>query len=396
VCSSDLYLVSNRVTEGKRKLYIFLISHRNLIFRETDLDSSFVRNAHILRNTSSTFKSETDPDSAYSNYTGALNYMYIRLLQPVESLLKGHKLIIIPDEEIGWLPFDAFLKIKPGSGQYDYEGLHYLINDYTFSYGYSSSLIFSSDNGLKRGADVISFSPSYGYPKVSGTTPNSLGGALSEIESVYKWFKGKMYIGDKATKANFKDALHSQAIFHLAMHSMSDSLNSRYSYMLFDALNGPPESGRLYNYEISLSRLRSPMVVLSACNSGTGTLYSGEGLMSLARGFILAGASSVIKTAWEVNDDASSKIITGFYKNLSNGKPKNEALRQAKLDYLKRTPPAFANPYYWAAYEVLGDNAPVSNNYLVMISVVSGLAVILAGGLFYYFKRRRIFSDRSR
>ncbi len=74
------------------------------------------------------------------------------------------------------------------------------------------------------------------------------------------------------------------------------------------------DDGKLYNYEISLSRLRSPMVVLSACNSGTGTLYHGEGLMSLARGFILAGASSVIRTAWEVNDEVSADIISRFYQ----------------------------------------------------------------------------------
>jgi CHAT domain-containing protein/tetratricopeptide (TPR) repeat protein len=390
------YLLSNSISEGKKKLYIFLISSDNLIFRETDLDSLFRRNALILRNTTSPVRSESDPKISFANYTGALNYMYLNLVKPVEGLFRGNKLIVIPDEEIGWLPFDAFLKSNPEPGQSDYEGLDYLINDYTFSYGYSSSLIFSSDTGIKRGAEVISFSPSYGNQTASGQTPNTLGGAESEIESIYRWFKGKMYNGDQATKLNFVEALLSPAIFHLAMHSMSDSINSRYSYMLFDTRNGQTESGRLYNYEISLSRLRSPMVVLSACNSGTGTLYSGEGLMSLARGFILAGASSVIKTAWEVNDDASSKIITSFYRYLSKGKRKNEALRLAKLEYLKSSSPAFTNPYYWAAYEVLGDNAKVTNNYLVMISTVSGLIVILAGGLFLYFRRRRIFSDRSR
>ena len=107
------------------------------------------------------------------------------------------------------------------------------------------------------------------------------------------------------------------AIFHLAMHTVSDSTNSRYSYMLFDTHNDTLEDGRLYNYEISLSRLKSPMVVLSACNSGTGTLYHGEGLMSLARGFILAGASSVIMTSWAVNDEISADIISGFYHSLA-------------------------------------------------------------------------------
>jgi CHAT domain-containing protein len=82
--------------------------------------------------------------------------------------------------------------------------------------------------------------------------------------------------------------------------------------------------------------------------------------MSLARGFILAGASSVVKTAWAVNDEASSEIISVFYDHLADGKAKNEALRLAKLDYLKKAGPAYANPVYWAAYEIMGDNAPVT------------------------------------
>ena len=139
------------------------------------------------------------------------------------------------------------------------------------------------------------------------------------------------------------------------------------------------------------------MVVLSACNSGTGTLYFGEGLMSLARGFTLAGASSVIKTAWEINDQASADIMTRFYFHLSKGREKNEAMRLAKLEYLKNSPPAFKNPYYWAAYEVLGDNTPITRNSGVYYDIIIGLIVIISGGtVLFYFKRRRIVSDRSR
>ena len=118
--------------------------------------------------------------------------------------------------------------------------------------------------------------------------------------------------------------------------------------------------------------------------------------MSLARGFILAGASSVIKTAWEVNDEASADIITRFYYHLSKGKQKDEAMRLAKLEYLKESSPAFTNPYFWAAYEVLGDNAPVARNNLRSVLIIISLILILATGiLLFYFKRRRIFSDRS-
>src|ERR1035437_9803036 len=121
-------------------------------------------------------------------------------------------------------------------------------------------------------------------------------------------------------------SLKKPVILHLAMHSMSDSINSKYSYLLFDTHNVPEKEGKLYDYEISLTRIISPMVVLSACNSGTGTLYFGEGLMSLARSFTLAGASSVIKTTWEMNDEVSASIMTKFYFHLSKGDRKSTRL----------------------------------------------------------------------
>jgi LPXTG-motif cell wall-anchored protein len=88
--------------------------------------------------------------------------------------------------------------------------------------------------------------------------------------------------------------------------------------------------------------------------------------------------------------------MTRFYFHLSKGREKNEAMRLAKLEYLKSSPPAFKNPYYWAAYEVLGDNEPVTRNPMVYVTII-GLIVIISGGVvLFYFKRRRIVSDRSR
>jgi CHAT domain-containing protein/Tfp pilus assembly protein PilF len=390
------YLLSNQYSEGKRKLYVFLISDDRLDFREEWLDSLFVKNAGIIRKTTNSSLTAGKGNDNFIIYTGALNYMYFNLIKPVEELIKGNKLIIIPDEEIGWLPFDAFLKNKPEPDQADYEGLHYLINDYTFSYAYSSSLIFNKSNLEIRGSKVFAFSPDYHDISLADSAFSSLRGAGNEIASIYKRFRGNNYNGEKATKANFISALHDPAIFHLAMHSMSDSTNSRYSYLVFDTHDHSPQDDKLYNYEISLTRIKSPMVVLSACNSGTGTLYFGEGLMSLARSFTLAGASSVIKTAWEINDESSARIMTLFYRYLSNGKEKNEAMRLAKLEYLKNSPPSFKDPYYWAAYEVLGDNSPVARNWKRSLIDISLIVIITAGFVVFYFRRRRIFSDRSR
>ena len=390
------YLLSNQYRDGKRKMYIFLITKDRLDIRENDLDSLFVKNAGVIREFSLHSQAPAESGDYFRNYTSALFYMYSNLVRPVEGLLTGKRLIVIPDEEIAWLPFDAFLKSMPSPDQTDYEGLHYLINDYTFSYGYSSSLIFSKEPSPRGGKKVYAFSPDYENGSLMGKNPEHLQGAGDEIDAIFKLFKGKKFTGHQATESNFRETMKHPGIFHLAMHSLSDNSDSRYSYMMFDRVPDSINDGKLYNYEISISRIKSPMVVLSACNSGTGTLYHGEGLMSLARGFILAGASSVIKTSWEVNDEASAAIITRFYFHLSKGKPKDEAMRLAKLEYLKTSPPIYSNPYYWAAYEVMGDNSPIALNNKKMVLIITGLILILLVGILVIYSRRRsIFPARS-
>jgi CHAT domain-containing protein len=214
---------------------------------------------------------------------------------------------------------------------------------------------------------------------------------LKETESVYRWFRGERFAGNLATEKNFRSLQSNSAALHLAMHTVSDMNNSMYSYLIFDTQNDTLNDGRLYNYEISLMRLRSRMVVLSSCNTGTGTLYNSEGIMSLARSFVLAGASSVIMTGWEVNDEVSGAIMERFYYYLSKGRRKNEAMHLAKLEFLKNNPPSLKSPYYWAAYKVIGDTKAVvfKKDILVIIIGISIMTVVFI--LLLYFRRRRIF-----
>ena len=389
------YLLSNQVSGGKRTLSVFVITRNSLEIREISVDSTFIINAAIIRKNNNPEAHTAGNQKLFTDYTGALSFMYGSLIKPVEDLIKGKRIIIIPDEEIAWLPFDAFLKKLPQPGQTDYESLQYLINDYTFSRAYSSSLIFGSKWRLKKGEELFAFSPDYGNNAPGGTTINKLRGAEDEIGSLFRWFGGRKFTGSQATGTNFRESLKRTAIFHLAMHSVSDSVNSKYSYLLFDTKNDTAGDGKLYNYEISLARIASPMVVLSACNSGTGTLYHGEGLMSLARGFMLAGASSVIRTSWEVNDESSGAIITRFYRYLSEGFTKDKAMRLAKIEYIKNTPPEYSNPYYWAAYEVLGDTQRVTQGKRPYYIIFLLIAAVSAGFVILYLRRRRISRARS-
>ena len=81
------------------------------------------------------------------------------------------------------------------------------------------------------------------------------------------------------------------------------------------------------------------LAVLSACNTGTGKLMKGEGMMNLARGFIYAGVPGIVMTLWSVEDQSSAEIVEKFYEYLEDGMAKDEALRQAKLDLINQQIP---------------------------------------------------------
>ncbi|HEX2974605.1 MAG TPA: CHAT domain-containing tetratricopeptide repeat protein [Bacteroidales bacterium] len=377
------YLLESQISNGKRKLWTFVLTRDTLHVRMSELDSEFGKFAGIIMNTDDPGNKNSD---YYTEYSEALHYMYSALIEPVERYFAGKELTIIPDEELEALPFEAFLRKAPDKSQTDFEGLDFLIRYYSISYNYSGSFVTDDDPLKKYQLKIVSFSPDY-----KGSADPDLKGTMDETLSILKWFKGKLYDNDSATREAFLRELINPSCLHLALHTMEDSLNSEYSYMLFS----PGSSGnQLYNYEISQMKISSPMVVLSSCNSGTGTLHSGSGLKSIARSFFLAGARSVVKTSWEVNDESGSEIIKLFYHYLSKGMSKDKALRKAKLEFMKESSPAFSNPYYWAAYTILGDNSPVRKkkdwNYYA-----GGAALLTVVSLIVYFNRRRIFSARS-
>ncbi len=107
-------------------------------------------------------------------------------------------------------------------------------------------------------------------------------------------------------------------------------------------------------------------MVLSACQTAIGEEQFGEGLIGLSRAFQYAGARSVLATLWSVADSTTAELMTRFYRHLQAGKPKDEALRAAQLELI-RTPIRVTNqdgepreldasaPYYWAAFQVIGD-----------------------------------------
>ena len=385
------YVISEKDENGKRKIFEFIITKKDL-FCHTEVIDSLLSNQFV--NLKIKLINQFNETNNIENYN-QLNYMlfnaYKALILPIRNHFSGNKLIIIPDEEISYFPFDALLTSWSKKKMINYAELQYLIFDYTFSYGYSTNTIWANQQVKTNCPKVIGFAPDYSATvSTEGEKYTTLKTNSNEIEKILTIFEGTLFKGEQASLGQFRSNLGHGSILHLAMHAEVNNKLSGSSSLLFTPDHNEPNNYRLYNYEIGQMNINSPMVVLSACNTGNGKLYSGEGAMSIARNFVLAGVPSVVETLWPVEDLAGSRIMIDFYKYLSEGKEKSTALRLAKLDYISSTPPSFVNPRYWASYTFLGDVTPIKRIWWkeeqnLFFSILFFL--ILIPPIIYYFLR---------
>jgi len=212
--------------------------------------------------------------------------------------------------------------------------------------------------------------------------------ARMEAEYVTKLTGGKLYINNGAKESVFKAEAGKYDIIHLAMHTVLNDQYPMYSKMLFYQGNDSTEDGNLNTYEVYGVPLRAKMVILSSCNTGTGILHSGEGILSLARGFIYSGSQSVIMSMWEIEDRSGAEIVKNYYKYLKRGATKSNALRKARLEYLENADMLRSHPYFWSSLVVYGNNAPLYHSVKLVIIVTSALFLIGLVLILYYRKPR--------
>ena len=389
------YYVSDTV------LFSFVITKDKQRIHRTSMTPEILNQIKILRKQLTQVDPTKIGTTDYSLFVNSARKLYKVLLEPFQNEIAGKDLIIVPDRELLYIPFDVLLTSDPKNIGLDFRSLPYLIKDHAINYSPSATIVFGrKEKHQQQSADLVAFAPTYDknyqYKNLvygnadSVMTLFPIPGALEEVKRVSAIYKGKVEIGRMATEAMFKSEAPNYNILHLSTHTIIDNENPMYSKLVFTPNIDKKEDGLLNTYELFNMNLNAELAVLSACNTGSGKLQLGEGIISIARGFFYAGVPSVVMTLWSVEDNSSALLMELFYKHLTEGLAKDEALRQAKLDYLKQSDQLTSYPYYWAGYVNIGDNAPLENSknkYLNYILIFSALILILVS--FYFIKRKR-------
>ena len=300
--------------------------------------------------------------------------LFKKLVPPtLRNEIKGKKLRIIADNIIHSIPFEALIT--------DTLSNRYFLESNEISYIYSLS--------FHKKSTTLHRNPSKQFlgiaPVVFKDSLTKLSQSTKELSNAENYYSGNILTYDNAKTHNFITNAGQYKILHLATHASA-----------IDSVSAPWIAFRdktIKDYELAIIPNQAELVVLSACNTSIGEIRNGEGVLSLARGFFKSGAKTVISTLWNTNDKATAEITKDFYKNLSKGATKSEALHKAKLNYLKNHSGAEASPHYWASLVLIGDTGQLlpKSNYTYYLVGLFIILILLALGYVLY-RRREIFT----
>lgn len=218
--------------------------------------------------------------------------------------------------------------------------------------------------------------------------------AHKEVQHLAKEFRGYFGFDSLATERIFKQKATNFGIIHLAMHGMIHPQSANLSSLVFTEDGDSIENNILHAYELSKLDLQAKLVVLSACETGFGKFEDGNGVASIARAFMYAGVPSIVASLWKVDDRATSQIMKTFYRYLAKGENKAQALRLAKLDYLKNADNIMAHPAYWSAFVQIGNSKSITiqRKMYAHFSWVHGLIIIgiIIVLCYIWYKKRTI------
>lgn len=366
---------------GDNALYTFLITNkRTEIYQNKDPKEIHTLVDHMLKGIR---------DKKFDLYTNSAYRLYGNLLGFLKIPPQVKKLVFVPDGELHYVPFDALVTSRPSEEATNFKSLHYLLQDYAVQYYASVTLLSERDHIYKKSEKpFIAFAPvsvnsSFQLPELIYTE--------QEATYVSNQMNGELLLKEKATESAFSTSAGKYSILHLSTHAIINDHEPLYSKLLFFPSKDTLNDDIVYSYELYNLKLNAELVTLSACNTGVGKLEKGEGMMSLARAFMYAGTSSILMSLWPASDKSTERIMKFFYDELDKGKSKDEALRQAKLNYLQHSDEISADPFLWSSFILIGDARPLSTFEDVSPKIwVSILIIVIILAVIYFLKKKGI------
>jgi len=262
-------------------------------------------------------------------------------------LLDDNHLIIVATGMLHYLPFGALIDLNG----------HFLIERCDISYAPSIttlSLLKTRERPHQSLEQVVAF----GDPLFGNSDLDPLPHSRKEVESLVDIFgpaKVRLYLGEEATETNFTTTDYGSIKYlHVATHGVSNDYRPEYSALLFASEGQDHQRGLLQASEIGRLDIPVDLVFLSACRSGSGRSFPGEGVLSLYQPFLVAGSNSVVVSYWNVNDNCSVGFVRRFYSHLNEGLSKAQSLALTKREMLRSERDLYRHPYFWAPYVVIG------------------------------------------
>ena len=351
---------------GYNQVYAFLLDNEQLEVKLLEVPADTIRKQIDLFR-SQLYAYYLDETEKKWDFRPLSQTLYQELIAPVAKAIHS-RLVIIPDGTLGYLPFEVLMDSTE----------QYLIEKHSISYGRAAYLDLypreQSRMPLAPVGKLLAFAPKFEEQKrvlsTAEATRSGYFGPLMynsiEVNEIQDIWGGTILTGSRATQRQFHQLAPRYQVIHLSSHGKVNDQHPEYSFLAFHSPGDTlridsftvPNVSALYLSELYRLNLQAEMVVLSACETGVGKLYQGEGISSLAQGFFYAGAESIITTLWQVNDQSSAQFMQQFYAYLRQGMSKDAALRQVKLNFISEK----EDPYYWAPYVALGDMQPLTQD----------------------------------
>jgi len=335
-------------------------------------------------------------------FVAASNALYKVVLEPAAGMIGEKRLLVVADGALNYIPFEVLLK-SPDSG--DFSSLGYLVKSNEIIYAPSASVVgaikqqrtkaagramliiadpvFNSNDTRARKttgapasdaevrglgiqgalADVAeSTAPATTNAAMEGLPLVRLQGTRTEAEQISRLAKtsgaqADVWLDLDANEDNLDTRdVTKYRIIHVATHGLLNAERPQFTGVVLSLVGNKTHDGFVRTDEVFNLRLGSPLVMLSACETGLGKEKRGEGVMGLTRAFMYAGAPTVGVSLWSVADKSTADLMTDFYKRLlttGDATTTSGALRGAQLAMISGK--KYSSPFYWAPFVLVGD-----------------------------------------